>query len=546
MAKKPKMTVTAAVRPAPITANSSAPEMVEIASIRRDITVPFFGNVMRNTDATLMTRGGVKGLHLYDEVERDARAYSVLQKRKLAVISRPWTVKPASDSPRDVAAAELVTRNFQSMQFDRICTDLFDATLKGFSVAEIMWEVRDGEVVARDLIARDQTRFVFTLDRDLRLRTRAAMIDGEELPQRKFVIHRFGAKDGSPYGLGLGHKIFWPVFFKRQDITFWLTFADKFASPTIVGKYPNGTPKDEQDKLFAALHSIHQDSAVTVPEGMLIELLEAARTGAGDFYEKLARYMDEQISEIVLSDAGKKSDGGLGSGKAEVDDGVRLEISKADSDLLSDTLNDTLVRWIVEYNDAGAGLPKVERDFSEQEDLAARAARDKSLSEMGWEPSEKYMLETYGEGWTKKAPPVMALPFGTDAVPVDSAPANASADLTYAQGLPLQSALKQGRSNAAKQATLVAASEQLAAGWRELVGRRVEDVMSVLDETGDLVQFREQMARLVDTPPDVKTVESIARATFASHIIGRGEAPAPAAARSITDRLKALMQRRNG
>jgi hypothetical protein len=67
------------------------------------------------------------------------------------------------------------------------------------------------------------------------------------------------------------------------------------------------------------------------------------------------------------------------------------------------------VRWIVELNYPGAQVPDVWRDFSEAEDLDARAKRDQIISGMGYEPkSPKYIDDTYGGEWVKKTstPPV--------------------------------------------------------------------------------------------------------------------------------------------
>jgi len=385
---------------------SGTPFTHEIATIARDIHRPMtFGGVLENLDDTLKTRGGAKGLKIYDELERDAHAYAVLQKRKLAVTARPWQVDPASDRRDDKKSAELVRAQLQALGFDQLTTDLLDALLKGFAVGEVLWTIDGAQVVAREVVARDQRRFSFTDALALRLLTRERPVEGEELPPRKFIVHRFGAKDGSPYGLGLGHKLFWPVFFKRQDITFWLTFADKFGSPTAVGKYPQGTPKDKQDLLLAALAAIAQDAGIIIPEGMLIELLEATRSGSTDAYEKLARYMDEQISECVLGETLTTNIGSGGSRAAsETHNDVREELTKADADLLSDTLNKSLVRWIVDFNMPGAGYPTVYRVFEEPEDLEKRAKIDQALHEMGYEPeSIEQINETYGGKWRKKA-----------------------------------------------------------------------------------------------------------------------------------------------
>jgi len=385
---------------------SGTPFTHEIATIARDIHRPMhFGGVLENLDDTLKTRGGAKGLKIYDELERDAHAYAVLQKRKLAVTARPWQVDPASDRRDDKKAAELVRVQLQALGFDQLTTDLLDALLKGFAVGEVLWSIDGAQVVAREVVARDQRRFCFTDALALRLLTRERPVEGEELPPRKFIVHRFGAKDGSPYGLGLGHKLFWPVFFKRQDITFWLTFADKFGSPTAVGKYPSHATMTEQGKLLEALAAIAQDTGIIIPEGTMIELLEATRSGSTDAYEKLARYMDEQISECVLGETLTTNIGSGGSRAAsETHNDVREELTKADADLLSDTLNKSLVRWIVDFNMPGAGYPTVYRVFEEPEDLEKRAKIDQALHEMGYEPeSIEQINETYGGKWRKKA-----------------------------------------------------------------------------------------------------------------------------------------------
>lgn len=274
---------------------AQSPVTQEIATVAKDVTYAPFLNLLRTRDDTLLTRGGGASYKIYDQIERDCHAYGVLQKRKLAVVARPWQVDPASSDPRDIKAADMVRAQLSAIgvpsqddpgeqvvvasNFDLVCYNLLDAILKGFAVGEIMWDRDGSEVVAREIRPRDQRRFNFDTDYKLRLKTWGNLMPGEQVPARKFLVHTFGAKDGSPFGIGLGSRLFWPVFFKRQDITFWLTFLDKFGSPTAIGKYKNGATPDDQAKLLAALGAIAQDAGVTIPEGMVIELLEAQRGG---------------------------------------------------------------------------------------------------------------------------------------------------------------------------------------------------------------------------------------------------------------------------
>lgn len=383
------------------------PALDEAAHIELSM-LPMFGGLLQPDDDTLATRGGNKGIRIYRELERDGHAWAVLDKRKRAVIARTWKVVPASETPRDVDMAERVEAQLLRFPFDQMCHDLLDATLMGYAVGEVMWRVRPGEVEVVEVIPRAQERFVFDMERRLRLLTRDEPTFGRIMPERKFIVHRRGGADGNPYGLGLGTRLFWPVFFKRQDITFWLTFLDKFGAPAPVGKYPSGASDAQKRTLLNALKSLRMESATIVPEGMLIDLVEAKRAGNTDAFERLARYMDEQMALIVLGETMSTTSAatGLGSSQAEVHNEVRLELARVDADLLTETLGRTLVRWIVEFNDPGAGVPRVERDFSEPEDLNTKASRDKTLVEMGLEPEDAYIAEFY-PGWRRGTGPLL-------------------------------------------------------------------------------------------------------------------------------------------
>jgi hypothetical protein len=369
----------------------------EIASVERDINYVVYGGTLENPDETLLKRGGGKGLKLYDEIEEDSHAYAVLQKRKLAVIARPWEVKAASDRRLDKKAADLVRAQVET-KLDHLTMELLDGTLKGFSVSELMWQDSGSEIFVDEFKARDQRRFTFTPKNELRLLTRQNMVSGEAVPERKFIRHSFGAKDGNPFGRGLGSKLYFPVWFKRQGISFWLVFCEKFGMPTAVGKYGQNATEADQKKLLNALRALAQDAGVIVPENMAIEFLEATRSSTSDLYERLIRYMDEQVSEAVLGETLTTNIGSVGSkAAADTHDGVRLEVSKADSDLLSQTLNNTLCKWIVELNMPGANPPTIWRVFEEEEDLNSRSQRDKTLFDIGFKLKLEAVKEIYGD-----------------------------------------------------------------------------------------------------------------------------------------------------
>lgn len=512
----------------------SAEMKSEVATIDKNPFAVIYNGLLRPNDATLATRGGAVGLKIYDEIERDCHAFSVLQKRKLALVARPVVVDPASTALRDRKAAQFVEAQLQSFAFDNLCLGLLDAILKGYAVSEIVWKKVEGRAEGGIGIAyalpREQRCFGFTPQREPRLLTRSNPWPGEAVPPRKFIVHRYGAKDGNPYGLGLGTRLFWPVWFKRQGIQFWLTFADKFGSPTAVGKYPTGATTQDRNTLLQALGALSQDSGVIIPEGMAIEFLEAARSGTVNTYESLCRYMDEEISKAVLGETLSTTMGGGSSSRAasQTHNSVRLELVQADADLLSDTLNASLIRWLVELNLPGAKPPRVRRDCAEPEDLKSRAERDKILISMGYKPSLQYIQQTYGEDWaeapkpdSEKPDPAQTPALARQQPPNDAAKVDELAEeAAFAEGVD---------SARADQASLVDGAEALAGDYAHLLARRVANLLALLEQTQDLQTFREHLASLLADDASAPVQDALLRARFSAHLLGHQHGTAPAA-----------------
>ena len=380
----------------------------EIATVAKDITYPAYGGIMYSADSVLAQKGVGRGLAIYDDLERDAWVYACMHKRKMAVIARPWIVEPASSSRQDKKAADMVRAHIDALGFDPASYHLLDAILKGRAVCEIMW-MRDGnELRPARLLPRDARRFAFADDASLRLLTPSAPLYGEAVPDKKFIVHAVGSKDGNPHGLGLGQRLWWPVFFKRQGISFWLQFLDKFGAPTAIAEYGDNVDRQQVED---ALRRIAHDAGVAVPTGTVVKLLEAARSGTGT-HDNLVRYMDEQIASAILMEGGGKGNGGELAASSILRNELRIELIKADADMLSATLQETLIAWMIELNMPGARPPRVWREVTEETDLKVLAERDKLLVEMGFVPSEDYVRETYGGDWTFTGKPEAATPGG--------------------------------------------------------------------------------------------------------------------------------------
>ncbi len=365
----------------------------------------------------------------YQELELDPYVAACLQSRKMAVISRPWDVVPASDDEQDKAVAEFVRSQLKTIAFDDICLKMLDAILVGYSVAEIIWAQKGGQITIDDVRSRNPDRFTFikpnaptkgqprnpspgkappsvkgpTADLwgyQLRLLTDAHPIEGQPLPDKKFVIFSWGSKHANPFGFGLGARVWWPAQWKKDVVKASLVFADRFAEPAMLGKFSPEASTQQVNALEGFLQDLRSQSWAVLPTDTEISFLEAARSGTTDLYDKLLAWCDQQIARAILGqEYGASANQGLGGAPA-LQDGARLDaLVRSDADLLSHAINRSLITWLVGFNFPGATPPQVWRNFDSEEDLGSRAGRDSSLYQMGFRLTLDQVLKIYGEGY---------------------------------------------------------------------------------------------------------------------------------------------------
>lgn len=494
-----------------------APEMREIATTRdgRDITRGYVDPlaIMLPQDPVLLTRGG-GNYELYREVLRDDQVAAVCQQRRLAVVSKEWEVQPGGKAAKDKAAAESLREwlagvnlradrddyaRLPSPGWDAVTDRMLYGVFYGFSVAECLWG-RDGRHITLDAVkVRDRRRFGFDGDMRLRLMT-AEQSTGELLPARKFWALATGADhDDEPYGLGLGHWLYWPVFFKRNGLKFWLTFLEKFGQPTAAGKYPANATAPERAKLLGAVRAIQSDSGIILPEGMVIELLEAARSGTGD-YTALHDRMNQAITKVTLGHTGSSeaTPGKLGGEDMAKD--VRQDLVKADADLVCDSFNRGPARWLTEWNYPGAAPPRVWRKIEDVEDLTQVAEREKKVFDMGFKPTLRHVTETYGGEWEVDATSRQAMAPSKSTIGSDQA--------AFAEAI------------AAPQPQDLLA-DRLAIEGQPAIDEWLETIEAMLGQAGSLEQFKELLLAAYGNLPTEPLALIMAAAQVAAEAAGR-------------------------
>lgn len=388
------------------------PELnVEFANRLRDPFETLYMGVIQPNDPLLVERGA--GPEIYRDLKRDGKVFDGLQKRQLALIGKPWQVEPRKKSAKGTKDAETVTAILKACNFDKLCAELLEALIAGFVPAEVVWTLRDGLVVPERVVKRAQRRFKYVqLDENsapqLHMLTRESLLKGVPVPDRKFIVHRVNPEDDNPYGTGLGLQLWWAVFFKRKGVVSWNKLNDRVGGPTLHGEYPRNATKKEKDTLADALRAFSNDGFVTTPEGMKVALIESKLQGNTTLQQSLCEYMDDWIAAVLTGQEARSSGGGALAAASKERADVREDLTQADSDLLSETLNSTLLTWICELN--GLEPCHVWRKVKREEDLQAQAETDKTVSEMGFELTLDAVRARYGDGWEKKAAPQGARP----------------------------------------------------------------------------------------------------------------------------------------
>lgn len=512
----------------------AAPEMGEIAppdnpyapfERRSYAAAVSYTSMLVPSDTVLQSHGGIDNLRIYRELLRDDEVAASWLQRRLALTSCETVVEPGADDALSKAAAEALQADLDALNWDNVTDKMLYTVFYGWGVAECIWRPDEGRIAFGRIPVRDRARFRFDHERRLYLLRQGRF---ELMPDRKFWVMRTGwDHDDEPYGLGLAHSLYWPVFFKRNDIKFWLMFLEKFGMPTAVAKLPPGKISDQKEveKAKAMLRQIATDAGVVVPENVVVELLEAARSGSAD-YGAMHEAMNKAIRKIILGQTAtvEGTAGRLGSDTTQAD--VKQSIVEADSDLLCGSFNEGPAKWWAEMNFPGAVPPRVYRRTEPPEDLNQRAERDSKLYAMGFEPSEEYMLETYGEGWDKKPP----APMPAALVPGSRPPGGQSqpdeegdpADFADPAGL-----ARLRRRNRDVQDVIDEAASQLASRYPDLMGRRVGQLAQAAQDASDYADFGERLAAILAEDPPPELMQTMARAIVIAKMVGNMAAQRP-------------------
>lgn len=390
-----------------------------------------------------------KGLAAFEKMERvDGHYASVLQTRKLALLGKGYEIQPASDEPQHMEQAEFVRWNIDNMQgsFFQDLYELLDAEGKGFALSEIVWLYLKngpyaGKVGLKQLKSKDQQYYGFSLDEfdnihddgivqnpflshgmrmantytEKTLQTlQSSTIGGthynRRLPREKFVHFVFNGRAENPYGRGLGGVCYWYSWFKTEGgYKFWMVFLEQFGQPTVTVTTSKEIGEPDKRKLRSILKALQQETGIILPEGIELDLLEATRSGEAG-YDKLIDKCNAEISKAVLGQTLTTEQGARGARSlGDVHQEVLHDLLMFDADLLEATINEQLIRRLVDYNYAVDAYPRFIIPLKQRRALEAFSRSLERLVKVGARIPERYVHDETGIPIAEEGEPILAI-----------------------------------------------------------------------------------------------------------------------------------------
>lgn len=258
---------------------------------------------------------------IYDEMKDDDQVKAALAFKKDAIINSGWRI--VCDEKPEIA--EFITDNLDNKledyelgkSFDETLRDMLSAFVYGFSLAEPIHELNEENLYEYKAIkVRPPHSFRFDIDRFGNIKE---IIQSTDLGESKFKPSQFlhyvyQPEFGNPYGksdLKAAHAA-WAA--KKFFVRFFAMYIERFASPTVIGKYKAGMDQNEVSRFNTVLKTLQNSTTFAFPEDVAIEFLQNERDATSSYTTGLEMFNTWIARAILVPDllgvSGAKTGGG--------------------------------------------------------------------------------------------------------------------------------------------------------------------------------------------------------------------------------------------
>jgi len=306
---------------------------------------------------------------LFEYIRRiDLRISAVCQTRKLSVLGRNYSVECNDGEIKNFA--ERTLQNISGIE--NLFTDIVESSIQGLSIFEINYKLCDDKILI-DSLRRIQNHLIvyddlseqyFILDSNktsaVNLRLSTSGINDRvditnlpllNIPEEKIIeVHSFDGDNPNGFLNGCIDSLVLGYFFKSYSLKDWQVFIEKFASPTVIGKYSTLNQHDK-NSLMQAIQNLKNSASAVIPDEAEIIFRGDENKGEGSaVFNSNIDFWNNEITIRVLGQNLTTSLDGSGSyAAAKVHNVVREDIIKSDLRLIENTMN-KLLKKVIDLN----------------------------------------------------------------------------------------------------------------------------------------------------------------------------------------------------
>ncbi len=308
----------------------------------------------------------------YDLMEQDGMVQTALTVKKLGALAAPHRIVPADVSAEARKRAEFVEDGFARMEGSplTILQAAMDAFAKGWSVQELVWRPAGEHFGLSAVRPKDPSLFGLDVDAFGRIRSLNLQLPGETavpVPRGKFVVYRNRDSYGRSKGRSDLDAAYRHFQSKQTLLAAWRVHLERYASPTMMGKFQRGASSEEQTAVLSALQNLHRHTAFVVPDDVEVEALGGQREGSLGFLEAIEFHNREMaravLGQTLTTDEGKRV-GSLALGKVHLQV-LLLQLASIRRELADTVMTEQVIRPLCELNFGPGPVPRFEFDEPE-------------------------------------------------------------------------------------------------------------------------------------------------------------------------------------
>lgn len=302
---------------------------------------------------------------MYDRMQTDSMIQTVLTVKRLGVLATDFHIRPSADTASAKQKAAFIEEAFSRMEGSpgTILSGAMDAFAKGWSVQEAIYAPKGGRIWLQAVKPKDPQLFGLEVDEFGNIHQLNLRLPGrpdETLPRDKFILWANREQYRRPKGRSDLDAAYPHWKAKQTLLGAWKLHLERFAMPTVLGKFQRGLPAEEQASLSRQLRELSQNVAIVFPSEIDISTLGANKEQSQGFMDALD-FHNREIARAVLgqtltTDEGRRV-GSLAMGKVHLQV-LLVQLESLRKELADRVMTEQVIRPLIELNFGPGELPK--------------------------------------------------------------------------------------------------------------------------------------------------------------------------------------------